>query len=82
MMCLSVQKFSDVLADVRLDPVELGKSLARSHFLVQERTFEMFIGFIKELSIQDQTAGYVNGNMELATRARALDFLLTDNSIV
>ena len=72
----------DILADVRYDPAELGKQLAYSQNVIQERAFDMFVGFIRELSMQDQNGGYVNENMSVAIRGNAVHYLLTDNRIV
>lgn len=72
------QKLSDILADVRVDPETLGKDMAYQHVAIQERMFEMFVGFINELTIQQETGGFVNGNMDIAYRAWEIgDTLLT-----
>ena len=72
----------DLIADVRIKPADLGKALAYSPNEIQERAFEMFVGFIRELSMQDQNGGYVNGNMPTAIKGNAVHYLLTDNRIV
>ena len=79
---MSASNLSDILADIRMNPEELGKQMAYQDNAIQERVFEMFVGFIRELSIQDQNYAYVNGNMAMASKGNAVHYLLTDNRIV
>lgn len=79
---MSVSNLSDMLADIRINPEDLGKQMAYQDNEIQERMFEMFIGFIRELSIQDRTGGYADGNMAVAIKANAVHYLLTDNRII
>lgn len=72
----------DFLADIRIDPTAVGRSLAYSPNAIQERAFQMTLGFIRELSLQHQNGGYVNDNMELAILANDIHYLLTDNKLV
>ena len=72
----------DFLADVRINPEDVGKALAYSPLPIQERAFDMLVGFVRELSMQDQNGGYVNGNMSVAIKGNAIHYLLTDNRIV
>lgn len=75
-------KLADILADIRIEPRELGKSMAFQQGVIQERFLDMFFGFVRELAIQDKTGGYVNDNISTAIKGNAIDFLLTDNRIV
>lgn len=81
-MFVSASKISDILADLRNDPYQLGKSLAYQPGIIQERVLQMFDGFIKELSFQDKVSGYVNENFDTAVRARSIEMLLTDNDLI
>lgn len=73
-------KLSNIFADVRVDPNDLGKWMARSHLAIQERVFDFTLAFIRELSIQAHMSSYVNGNMTIANRAREIQELLTQTN--
>jgi hypothetical protein len=81
-MFVSAEKVFDVLADIRIDPTELGKRLAYQQSGVQERAYKMFVGFIRELALQDAVGGYVNENFEIAQRGRAIEIHLTDTELL
>lgn len=78
---MSATNLSDILADVRINPDELGKQMAYQPNVIQERTMEMCLGFIRELSIQHHSGGFANGNMEVAGHASDIQYLLTTNEL-
>lgn len=69
-------KLADIFADIRVDPQELGRMIGRSHLGVQERVFDFTLAFLNELAIQSKMGGYVNGNMEIANRAKEIQEIL------
>lgn len=62
-------KFGDLIADIRIDPTQTGRNIAYLPAVIQERFFELTLAYLKELSLQYETASFVNGNMEIAQRA-------------
>jgi hypothetical protein len=79
---MSANNLSDILADVRLSPDELGKAMSYQSNVIQERMMEMCLGFMRELSIQHDNGGFVNGNMKTAILGNQLYSLLTYNDLV
>ena len=79
---MSISKLSDIVADIRTDPVSLGHDMAYQEAVVQERFMDMFFGFVMELAAQDQRGAYVNGNMETAAKGNLIDYLLHSYSIL
>lgn len=78
---MSATNLSDILADVRISPDELGKAMSYQPNIIQERMMEMCLGFIRELSIQHDNGGFVNGNMRTAIFGNQVHSLLTDNDL-
>lgn len=65
------------------DPFEMGKSMAYQQKAIQDRFFQMTMGFIKELAHQKETGSFINGNMETSYRAWGiLESLLTNDGRV
>lgn len=78
---MSADKISDIIADLRLDPKDLGKRMGYQDKVIQDRFMEVCTSFLRELAIQKSTGGFVNGNIETAQRAWEIqEILLTSDT--
>lgn len=77
----SANKISETLADIRITPEMVGLRLAHEVLPIQEQVMMMFLGFLKELSMQHERGAYINDNMNLANRAWEIrEILLTNDT--
>jgi hypothetical protein len=65
-------KFSSIMADIRVSPESLAELVSRSQLELQERAFEFATAYLRYLASQHTAGAYLNGNMEIAQRANEI----------
>ena len=65
-------KFSTIMADLRLSPESLAELVSRSEIQIQERAFEFATAYLRYLAAQHKAGAYLNGNMDIAYKANQI----------
>ena len=65
-------KFSSIMADIRVSPESLAELVSRSQLELQERAFEFATAYLRYLAAQHKAGAYLNGNMEIAYKANEI----------